>query len=42
MTAMFVFASIPMLDRRSTERRPEFAAYAARTPALVPRPPRRP
>ena len=42
MLAMFVFASIPMLDRRSTERRPEFAAYAARTPALVPRPPRRP
>jgi len=41
MTAMFVFASIPMLDRRSAERRPEFAAYAARTPALVPRPPRR-
>ncbi len=42
MLAMFVFASIPMLDRRSTERRPEFAAYAARTSALVPRPPRRP
>lgn len=41
MTGMFVFASIPMLDDRSRERRPEFAAYAARTPALVPRPPKR-
>lgn len=41
MTAMFLFASIPMLDRRSLERRPEFVAYAARTSALVPRPPRR-
>ncbi|MBM3661077.1 MAG: DUF1295 domain-containing protein [Actinobacteria bacterium] len=41
MTAMFCAASIPMLDRRSQERRPEFAAYAARTSALVPRPPRR-
>ena len=41
MTGMFVFASIPMLDDRSRERRPEFAAYAERTPALVPRPPKR-
>lgn len=29
MTAMFVFASIPMMDKRSAERRPGFAAYAA-------------
>ena len=35
MTAMFLFASIPMLDARSAERRPEFAAYAARTRRLV-------
>ena len=41
MTCMFLFASIPMLDRRSLERRPEFAAYAARTSMLVPRPPKR-
>lgn len=42
ITAMFLSASIPMLDQRSRARRPEFAEYAARTPALVPRPPRRP
>ena len=40
ITAMFCAASIPMLDARSRERRPEFAAYADRTPMLVPRPPR--
>ncbi|MFM8971750.1 MAG: DUF1295 domain-containing protein, partial [Actinomycetota bacterium] len=38
ITAMIRGASIPMMDRRSTERRPGFADYAARTPALVPRP----
>jgi steroid 5-alpha reductase family enzyme len=38
---MFVFGSIPMLDGRSAERRPGFAAYAERTPALVPWPRRR-
>lgn len=41
MSVMFVSASIPMLDRRSLESRPGFEDYAARTPALVPRPPRR-
>ncbi len=41
ITAMFVGASIPMLDQRSRDRRPAFAVYADRTPALVPRPPRR-
>ncbi len=40
MICMFVFASIPMLDRRSAERRPGFEAYARRTSALIPRPPR--
>ena len=34
--ALFVFASIPLLDERSRERRPAFAEYAARTPALLP------
>lgn len=38
MTAMFVLASIPMLDARSRERRPGYAAYALRTPALIPWP----
>ncbi len=38
MIAMFRFASIPMLDERSAARRPAFAAYAARTPALLPWP----
>jgi steroid 5-alpha reductase family enzyme len=40
MIAMFVFASIPMMDTRSAERRPGWAEYAARTPALLPRRPR--
>jgi steroid 5-alpha reductase family enzyme len=39
MIAMFVFASVPMLDERSAARRPGFATYAARTSALVPWPP---
>lgn len=38
MVLMFRFASIPMLDERSAQRRPGFAAYAERTPALVPWP----
>ena len=40
MVAMFLAASIPMLDDRSRARRPNFAAYAKRTSALVPWPPR--
>lgn len=39
--AMFRGVSIPMLDERSTERRPQYAEYAARTPALIPWPRRR-
>lgn len=38
MVVMFLTASIPMLDDRSRARRPGFAAYADRTPALVPWP----
>jgi steroid 5-alpha reductase family enzyme len=38
MVGLFVFASIPLLDERSIERRPGYAEYAARVPALVPRP----
>lgn len=41
MVVMFLTASIPMLDERSRARRPNFAAYADRTSALVPWPPRR-
>ena len=40
MIAMFLGASIPMMDTRSLTRRPGFAEYAARTPALLPRRPR--
>ena len=40
MVTMFLAASIPMLDDRSRARRPRFAAYAQRTSALVPWPPR--
>jgi steroid 5-alpha reductase family enzyme len=41
MIGLFVFASIPLLDERSAERRPAYAAYATRTPALIPWPRRR-
>jgi steroid 5-alpha reductase family enzyme len=36
MVALFVGVSVPMMDRRSAERRPRYAEYAARTPALLP------
>jgi steroid 5-alpha reductase family enzyme len=41
MTAMFVFASIPLMDTRSVERRPAYAEHMRRVSALVPLPPRR-
>jgi steroid 5-alpha reductase family enzyme len=41
MTAMFCFASIPLMDTRSVERRPAYAAYMREVSALVPLPPRR-
>lgn len=41
MTAMFWFASIPLMDRRSVERRPAYAAYMREVSALVPLPPRK-
>jgi len=41
MTAMFCFASIPLMDQRSVARRPEYAEHMRRVPALLPRPPRR-
>lgn len=36
MTALFVFASVPMLDKRSVERRPGYAEHMKRTSALIP------
>lgn len=41
MTAMFVFVSIPFMDRRSLERRPAYAEHMRKVSALVPLPPRR-
>lgn len=38
ITLMFVFASIPMMDKRSLLRRPEFVEHLKRTRALVPWP----
>lgn len=37
MTLMFAFYSIPALDSRSLTRRPGYAEYMKRTPALLPR-----
>jgi len=42
MLAMFLGASIPMMEERSLERRPGYQAVIERVPRLVPRPPRRP
>ncbi|MDG2306888.1 MAG: DUF1295 domain-containing protein [Candidatus Binatia bacterium] len=36
MIAMFVFASVPMMENRSRARRPGYDVYASRTSALVP------
>jgi steroid 5-alpha reductase family enzyme len=37
MIVMFLAASIPIAEKRSAERRPEWAAYAAVTPMLIPK-----
>ena len=36
MTALFIFVSIPMMDRRNLERRPGYAERMQRVSALVP------
>ncbi len=36
ITVMFLFASIPMIEKRHLERRPEYRAYMSRTPMLLP------
>ncbi|MEZ4300256.1 MAG: DUF1295 domain-containing protein [Polyangiaceae bacterium] len=41
ITALFAFISIPMMDRRSAARRPEYAEYMRRVSRLVPWFPRR-
>lgn len=41
MLLMFVFASIPMMEKRSVERRPAYAEVMREVSMLVPLPPRR-
>jgi steroid 5-alpha reductase family enzyme len=41
MIAMFLGASIPMMEARSLERRPSYQDVVDRVPMLLPRPPRR-
>jgi steroid 5-alpha reductase family enzyme len=36
MVTLFVFASIPLMDRRSLARRPGYADHIRKTPALLP------
>jgi steroid 5-alpha reductase family enzyme len=41
MLAMFLGASVPMMEARSLERRPEYQAVIDRVPRFVPRPPKK-
>ena len=41
MIAMFLGASVPMMEKRSLERRPAYQDVIDRVPRLVPRPPRK-
>lgn len=41
MVAMFLGASIPMMEKRSLERRPQYQDVIDRVSRLIPRPPRR-
>lgn len=38
MVLLFTFVSVPMMDRRSLERRPAYAEHMRRVPALLPSP----
>jgi len=40
MVLLFTFVSVPMMDRRSVNRRPSYADHMRRVPALLPRKPR--
>ena len=37
ITLLFVFISIPMIEKRHIERRPDYPAYLDRTPMIMPR-----
>jgi steroid 5-alpha reductase family enzyme len=41
MLAMFLGASIPLMEKRSLERRPQYQSVIDRVPMLLPRPPRK-
>ncbi|WP_010541018.1 DUF1295 domain-containing protein [Dietzia alimentaria] len=41
MLAMFLLASIPLMENRSLERRPEYAEVMQRVSKFIPRPPRK-
>lgn len=41
MTALFVFASLPLIEKRSRERRPNWDRHVAEVPVLVPLPGKR-
>lgn len=41
ITLLFRFASLPMIENRMLERRPDFKAAQQEIPMLIPRPPRR-
>jgi len=41
ITALFVFVSVPLAEKRALARRPEYALHVKRVPALLPRPWRR-
>jgi steroid 5-alpha reductase family enzyme len=41
MTVMFLFASIPMMEKRSLERRPNYQQVIDTTSMLIPWPPRK-
>ncbi len=36
IVAIFLFISIPMMEKHNAERRPDYAAYKERTPVLIP------
>ncbi len=41
MTTMFKFASLPLMDNRSLERRPDYAEHMRKVSAIIPLPPQK-
>ena len=41
MIILFVFISIPMMEKRQLENKPEYADYRNEVSSLIPRPPKR-